>query len=377
MNNSYQYDVFISFKNSTENGLTEDRDIAKDVFDDLKEKNTSVFFSNSTLHEKGTANYMLEIQSALEHSRTIVIIFSNPRYISQGWVAQEWMTFLDLSLKDPGRSIFMLSIKQNVSDIPPFLRPYECFTDYDSAITHILRNLNNNSISAEVTMRDFLNAYWELFGNYDTNEAIENIIPNNQFDNYEVYCLRQKMLTKTNINKHIERLRDLSASGNTYAAYVLSIYYRDIQHLDLQYSKALITTAYKNYISKLPSFNAFAEIGIIIWHETDTYNGAFYMAEMLSDVLEAYGINFNVIPYKAYSNVEVTVENYRHIVILLSSDEFEHDSSFITTINPSKNKLFLGLNAFTADALPHDFRSCFTFDSTDQEITKVCRALLS
>lgn len=377
MNNSYQYDVFISFKNSTENGLTEDRDIAKDVFDDLKRENTSVFFSNSTLHEKGTANYMLEIQSALEHSRTIVIIFSNPRYISQGWVAQEWMTFLDLSLKDPGRSIFMLSIKQNVSDIPPFLRPYECFTDYDSAITHILRNLNKNSISTEVTKRDFLNAYWELFGSYDTNEAIENIIPNKQFDNYEVYCIRQKMLTKANVNKYIERLKELSAHKNTYAAYILSIYYRDIQHLDLQYSKALMATAYKNYMNKSLSSNGSAEIGIIIWHETDTYNGAFYMTEMLCDVLEAYDINVDVIPHKAYSNIEFTTENYRHIVILLSSDEFEHDLNFIAAINPSKNKLFLGLNAFTTDALPQEFRSCFIFDSTDQEITKVCRALLS
>ena len=98
---SYQYDLFISFKNSTELGLTEDREVANRFFEALNQNDFKVFFSNAILSEKGIANYMLEIQSALEGSKSILVIFSRVDYISNGWVAQEWMTFLNLLMKDP------------------------------------------------------------------------------------------------------------------------------------------------------------------------------------------------------------------------------------------------------------------------------------
>ena len=73
---NYQYDLFISFKNSTELGLTEDREVASKFFDTLNQNDFRVFFSNTVLSDKGIANYMLEIQSALEGSKAILVVFS-------------------------------------------------------------------------------------------------------------------------------------------------------------------------------------------------------------------------------------------------------------------------------------------------------------
>ena len=77
----YQYDLFISFKNSTEKGLTVDREVAKQFFLALQENQFKVFFSNATLTDKGIANYMLEIQSALEGAKAILVVYSDINYI--------------------------------------------------------------------------------------------------------------------------------------------------------------------------------------------------------------------------------------------------------------------------------------------------------
>ena len=46
-----EYDIFISFKNSDENGKTKDRELAYKLYKFLKSKNLKIFFSEATLEE--------------------------------------------------------------------------------------------------------------------------------------------------------------------------------------------------------------------------------------------------------------------------------------------------------------------------------------
>lgn len=376
---NYQYDLFISFKNSTELGLTEDREVASKFFDTLNQNDFRVFFSNTVLSDKGIANYMLEIQSALEGSKAILVIFSRVDYISKGWVAQEWMTFLNLLMKDPNRNIYIFSIKNDNSNLPPFLRPYECFGDYKSAITHLTNGLKNHTTEQTdgIGKREFLNAYWGLFGNTDIFDYISKPMQDD-FYNYEVYCLKSKFINGGDAKAYIEGLRCLiDEKMNPLASYLLSRHFRDVKHLDLSLSRKLARTAYESFAQKVENSSDDSEIDLWILTDDVEYDGAFYMCDIIHDVLDAYDVKTKIKILTPDILQNVDFQKQRKIVLFWSDVCIDVPDFFIDNLKMNKDKVLIGLNSFGENALSYDIRDCELFENNNTDITKVCRILLS
>lgn len=376
---SYQYDLFISFKNSTELGLTEDREVANSFFEALKQNGFNVFFSNSVLSEKGIANYMLEIQSALEGSRSILVIFSRIDYISKGWVAQEWMTFLNLLMKDPQRNIYIFSIKNDNSNLPPFLRPYECFGDYKSALTHLTKGLKSEEISLNegIGKRDFLNAYWGLFGNADIYDYLDKPM-RDTFYNYEVYCLKSTFINGGDLKTYIDGLLNLiEVKENPLASYLLSRHYRDVKYLDLVLAKKLTRAAYVSFKKKVANSAENSEIGLWILTDSCEYDGAFYMCDIIHDVLDAYDVRTEIKILKPDMLSEFEFAGQRKAVLFWSDVCIDVPDIFIERMRLSKEQVLIALNSFGENALSYDIKAFELFENNNADITKMCRILLS
>lgn len=90
------YDVFISYK-------SEDLAIAQKVYDYLKRNGKEVFFAKETLPILGDSEYEKRIFEAIENTKHMVLVGSNPDYFKTSWVETEWSTFK--SEKRAGRKI--------------------------------------------------------------------------------------------------------------------------------------------------------------------------------------------------------------------------------------------------------------------------------
>lgn len=83
---SGEYDVFISYK-------SEDTALAKKVYDYLTQSGKEVFFAKETLPQLGESEYEEMIFDAIDRSKHMVLIGSNPDYLKTSWVKDEWSTF--------------------------------------------------------------------------------------------------------------------------------------------------------------------------------------------------------------------------------------------------------------------------------------------
>ena len=83
---SGEYDVFLSYK-------SEDTILAQKVFEYLAQSGKEVFFSKETLPHLGESEYEEMIFEAIDRSKHMVLIGSNPDYLKTAWVKDEWSTF--------------------------------------------------------------------------------------------------------------------------------------------------------------------------------------------------------------------------------------------------------------------------------------------
>lgn len=375
---SYPYDLFISFKNSTEAGLTVDREVAGRFYETLSRGGFRVFFSNMVLPDKGIANYMLEIQNALEDSGAILVVFSRAEYISRGWVAQEWMTFLNLLMKDPGRRIYIYSIQDDIAGLPPFLRPYECFGDFDAAIAHLNNGLRQagSARTEGIGKRDFLNAYWGLFGNTDVFEYMDKPM-RDPFYNYAVYCLRATYIRTGDADAYIDGLERLAGEqSNPLAMYLLSRHYRGVRSLDLPLSRELAQRAHGSFRRKIENSARDGEVSLWILTDMAEYDGAFFMCDVIHDVLDAYEVKTDIRVLTPDAWEEARFEEHRRIVLFWSNVGMEVPRPFIQRLRENRERVLIGLNAFGETALRCNIRDCRLFENNTADITRICRLLL-
>ncbi len=77
------YDVFLSFS-------SESIDLARQIFDFLRERGQRVFFSDETLHQ---AAFGRDIDAALESARALVVVGLRSDHFMKPWVDFEWRSF--------------------------------------------------------------------------------------------------------------------------------------------------------------------------------------------------------------------------------------------------------------------------------------------
>lgn len=116
------YDVFISYKSN-------DEALAKKIYDYLKSNGKEVFFAKETLPKLGKSEYEVKIFEAIDKSKHMILVGSNPDYFKTPWVMDEWSTFnneIREERKD-GNLLLVLSdgIAADKGRLPPQLRQKE------------------------------------------------------------------------------------------------------------------------------------------------------------------------------------------------------------------------------------------------------------
>ncbi len=119
---SGEYDVFLSYK-------SEDEVLAKKVYDYLVQTGKEVFFAKETLPQLGESEYEEMIFDAIDKSKHMILIGSNPEYLKTSWVKDEWSTFNNeiREGRKKGNLILLLSddIAANKGSLPGQLRQKE------------------------------------------------------------------------------------------------------------------------------------------------------------------------------------------------------------------------------------------------------------
>lgn len=119
---SARTEVFLSF-------ASEDLLIAKEVFNYLCNEGYNVFFSDETMHH---SNFGTEIDHALKHARSLVLVGSEPGHFYKPWVQYEWQTFHNdiLSRRKPMKTpLVTFTKKPNLKSLPRPLT-YRHIIDY-------------------------------------------------------------------------------------------------------------------------------------------------------------------------------------------------------------------------------------------------------
>ena len=232
------YDVFISFKNSDENGnATKDSAIAQKLYDYLSGKGLRVFFSNVELEFLGKAQYTEVIDDALDSSRFLIAVGCSRDNLSSQWVRYEWSGFLNdiRSNIKPNAEVFVLYADMTIGELPRALRQQQAFDAGDGdAMEKLYRFIKNamrikedsraeeklpapaNAASNGVAVGDTIK-----FGPYDwrvldvqdgkalltTKDVIEQKVFNDKPDNTWATCTLRGWLNSEFLGKFSERER--------------------------------------------------------------------------------------------------------------------------------------------------------------------------
>lgn len=118
------YDVFLCFKSTDQSGnATEDRFIARAIYDELEKRGIRTFFSEKSLKNRLGEDYEPIIYKALYTCKIFILIATKDEYIQAPWVRNEWSRFRDRAadegLHNSAFGVFK-DIKQN--QLPPIFR---------------------------------------------------------------------------------------------------------------------------------------------------------------------------------------------------------------------------------------------------------------
>jgi len=145
------YDVFISFKNSDEDGhATKDSAIAKNLYEFLSGKGLRVFFSNVELEYTGKAQYSKVIDEALDSSRFLIAVGCSQANLDSHWVRYEWESFINdiRSGIKPSAEVFVLYQGMKISEMPRALRQQQAFDVEDKTSCEKLYRFIKNAMGS-------------------------------------------------------------------------------------------------------------------------------------------------------------------------------------------------------------------------------------
>ena len=113
------YDVFICYKDTTDGGSrTKDSTIAQDIYYQLEKAGHKTFFSRITLESKLGQEYEPYIFSALNSARVMLVVGTQPEYLSAVWVKNEWSRYLSLMKKGSSKLLIPCYRDMDPYDLP-------------------------------------------------------------------------------------------------------------------------------------------------------------------------------------------------------------------------------------------------------------------
>lgn len=123
LKNEQEFDIFISYKATDENGeKTEDSIIAHEIYEELSKKNYRVFFAEKTLENRIGSEYEPIIFKALHTSKLFILVGTKKEYIESNWVRNEWSRFID-RIKSSDNEVSSNSFIPVFKNISPYDMP--------------------------------------------------------------------------------------------------------------------------------------------------------------------------------------------------------------------------------------------------------------
>ena len=123
-----KYQVFISFKNTENEVLTEDRKVGEALYKYLSEKGIKAFFSNITLFDFGEAAYKEVIDDALDEVSLMVVIGSKKEFLTSKWCKYEWQNYQQNILANIVKGSIITYLGDiSLVDVPIGIRHYQSF----------------------------------------------------------------------------------------------------------------------------------------------------------------------------------------------------------------------------------------------------------
>ncbi len=119
--NEEPFDIFICYKESDASGKrTHDSVLANDLYHQLTQEGFKVFFARITLEDKLGSAYEPYIFAALNSSKVMVVLGTNPEFFNAVWVKNEWSRYLAL-IKQGEKKMLIPAYK----DMDPYDLPEE------------------------------------------------------------------------------------------------------------------------------------------------------------------------------------------------------------------------------------------------------------
>lgn len=367
--------VFISFKNSYNGVLTRDSAIAQSLCEALRKKDLTVFFSNTSLREVGADRYMDKIEEEICSADAMVVVGTQSEYVSRGWVRQEWMTFLNISLSNTEKSLYTYVPEPgDVQTFPAFLRPYQSFKTEEDAITFISNKflLQDELSRQKPSLQLFWNKYYGLFGIRDVKSALKMLsqlsFPKELMDALtgEEMILRKD---KSGMEFLLSSVRKGCVAGYYLAAHNMITGKSGERRLGD--AKALLVEGFPHVRERR---NNDSQILFLVWTSLNRLSRAIFCAEMFCYVMEAYGVLADVLVYRGQTDLS---GQYHDVVFLLGEDSFSTDENFMHLIEKYRGNSFFMLNGFSSDAVPRAVRKHATSACEDADIGSISRYLIT
>ena len=122
--NEQDFDVFLCFKSTDDEGnATEDRFIARNIYNELTKRNIKTFFSEISLKDRLGQDYEPIIYKALYTCKVFILIATKEEHIQASWVKNEWARFRD-RMNDEGIENSAFAVFKNIKNnqLPPVYR---------------------------------------------------------------------------------------------------------------------------------------------------------------------------------------------------------------------------------------------------------------
>lgn len=122
------YQVFLSFKNSSNGESTIDSEIGEKLYKYLVSHGIQVFFSNISLLDFGESAYKDAIDDALDEVKLMVVVGSKADYLTSKWCKYEWQNYQQNILSNivSGTIITYLG-NVDLVEVPIAIRHYQSF----------------------------------------------------------------------------------------------------------------------------------------------------------------------------------------------------------------------------------------------------------
>ncbi len=119
METAEDYDIFICYKKTDENGKpTRDSVYASELYQELEKAGYKTFFAQVTLLDKGGVDYEPYIFKALQSAKIMIVMGSKKEYFEAPWVKNEWSRYLSLMKDDKSRYLIPAYRDMDPYDLP-------------------------------------------------------------------------------------------------------------------------------------------------------------------------------------------------------------------------------------------------------------------